>query len=61
MKVGFWGALALIFITLKLTNMITWSWWIVLAPLLAGPVLALIVFLLAIVMVLVDSTYRRYR
>lgn len=30
--IRFFGALALIFITLKLTNVISWSWWWVLAP-----------------------------
>lgn len=31
--VGFAGLLTLLFITLKLTNYIAWSWWWVLAPL----------------------------
>ena len=31
--IGFFGLLTLIFITLKLTNYIDWSWWWVLAPL----------------------------
>ena len=31
--ISFTGALTLIFITLKLTNVIDWSWWWVLAPL----------------------------
>ncbi len=30
--IGFLGALALIFITLKLIGKITWSWWYVLMP-----------------------------
>lgn len=30
--VGFTGLLAIVFITLKLTNTIDWSWWWVLAP-----------------------------
>ena len=29
---GFLGLLGLIFVTLKLTGMIDWSWWIVLSP-----------------------------
>ncbi len=33
MKIGFPGLLALIFITLKLTSVIDWSWWWVLSPL----------------------------
>ena len=30
--IGFLGLLAILFIGLKLTNQITWSWWWVLAP-----------------------------
>ena len=32
MKIGFFGMLQLIFITLKLIDKIDWSWWWVLAP-----------------------------
>ena len=31
--IGFTGALLLIFITLKLTSVIDWSWWWVMSPL----------------------------
>jgi len=31
--VGFFGLLAILFIALKLTGVIAWSWWWVLAPL----------------------------
>jgi len=44
--IGFTGLLAIVFITLKLTNYIDWSWWWVLAPL-------WIPFTLAIVLILV--------
>lgn len=30
--IGFCGLLTILFIALKLTNVITWSWWWVLAP-----------------------------
>lgn len=30
--IGFCGALAILFIALKLLNQITWSWWWVLSP-----------------------------
>ena len=30
--IGFLGALTILFIALKLTDVITWSWWWVLAP-----------------------------
>lgn len=45
--VGFTGLLAIVFITLKLTGVITWSWWWVLAPLWIGT--ALVVLLLLVV------------
>lgn len=32
MKLGFLTVLTLIFITLKLTSVISWSWWFVLLP-----------------------------
>lgn len=31
--IGFCGLLAIVFITLKLTSVIAWSWWLVLSPL----------------------------
>jgi hypothetical protein len=46
MKIGFFGALGLIFIVLKLTEMVTWSWWLVLAPLYGPFVLALVIVLI---------------
>lgn len=33
---GFLGLLAIVFIALKLTHVITWSWWWVTAPLWGG-------------------------
>lgn len=42
MKVGVLSVLAIVFITLKLTNTIDWSWWWVLSPWLI-PVGALLV------------------
>ena len=43
MQIGFPGLLALIFITLKLTDYIDWSWWWVLAPIWIPLVLFLLV------------------
>lgn len=48
--IGFLGLLAIVFIVLKLTNFITWSWWWVLAPI-WGPFVLVAVF--AIVSILV--------
>ena len=47
-SIGFFGLLTIVFITLKLTGYIDWSWWWVLAPL-WGPfaLILVILFLLA--------------
>lgn len=37
--IGFTGLLTIVFITLKLLGIITWSWWWVLAPLWIGAVI----------------------
>ncbi len=44
--IGFVGLLTIVFITLKLTNYIAWSWWWVLSPLWIAPV---VVFLIAMI------------
>lgn len=41
MKIGFLGLLTLLFVGCKLGGLITWSWWLVLSPLLVGAGLAL--------------------
>lgn len=43
--IGFLGLLTILFIALKLTNQITWSWWWVLAPIWGVFVLVLIAVL----------------
>ena len=49
--IGFFGLLAIVFIILKLTGHITWSWWWVLSPLwlpwvvFLGVIAALFVFI----------------
>lgn len=45
--IGFCGLLAVAFVVLKLTKVITWSWWWVLAPVWAPA--ALVLAILAIV------------
>lgn len=47
MQIGFAGILAIVFIVLKLTEVITWSWIWVLSPLWVGAVL----FLLGLILV----------
>lgn len=39
------GFLQIVFITLKLTNFINWSWWWVMSPLIACGLIAVLVFL----------------
>lgn len=47
--VGFLGLMFLIFMTLKLTGYITWSWWWVTAPLWGG--FALILFIIGVFLI----------
>ena len=44
--IGFLGLLAIVFITLKLTGYIAWSWWWVLAPLWAPAAVVFAIFLI---------------
>lgn len=41
--IGFIGVLTIVFVTLKLTDYIDWSWWWVLAPIWIVPALGLVV------------------
>lgn len=49
--VGFAGLLTLLFIGLKLTGYIDWSWWLVLSPLLISVALVLIIFFVIVIAV----------
>lgn len=44
--IGFTGILAIVFIVLKLTNNIDWSWWWVLSPLWIGTAFGLLILVL---------------
>ncbi len=46
--IGFLGMLAILFIGLKLTNFITWSWWWVLSPMWIGVALVLVIAVIAV-------------
>lgn len=43
--IGFAGLLTIVFITLKLTGNITWSWWWVLSPLCLAFILYVVIIL----------------
>lgn len=49
MKIGFMGALALLFTGLKLGGIISWSWWWVLLPIWGTWALMLLVFVIAMI------------
>lgn len=55
--IGFTGLLTLIFITLKLTGYITWSWLWILSPIW---ITFLILFLLYILIVLLGTKINKY-
>ena len=46
--IGFFGLLTIVFITLKLTDHIDWSWWWVLAPIWMPIALIIVIILLLI-------------
>lgn len=52
--IGFFGALFLVFLVLKLTEVIDWSWWWVTAPMWGG--LALFVLIMFIVLIYTIAT-----
>lgn len=52
--IGFFGVLTLIFITLKLLGVITWSWWWVAAPLWIPTIIAIIIFLVVVVVAILE-------
>ena len=42
--IGFFSLLGILFIALKLTNVIDWPWWVVLAPIWGPIVLVVVIF-----------------
>lgn len=55
MKTSFLGLLTIVFVALKLTNYIDWSWWLVLLPLYGGFVLSVILFWLFAIIIAVQQ------
>lgn len=58
--IGFFSLLSIVFITLKLTGYIDWSWWWVLAPLWLPITFALAVSIVA-GLVFLGMAYRTYK
>ena len=56
--VTFWEALAITFIILKLTNVVTWSWALVLAPLIAEAGIIIFVVIIMLISDRVDKSNR---
>ena len=48
---GFFGLLTIVFITLKLTGYITWSWWWVLAPMWMPLAIILPIFIILVLLI----------
>lgn len=57
MKLGILEVLTIVFIVLKLCNVITWSWAIVLSPLWVGLLIDLIIVIVLWVYELIVDTY----
>lgn len=53
--IGFTGLLGLLFIALKLTGVIDWSWWLVLLPIYAPLALVVIILLIVLILAAVDK------
>jgi hypothetical protein len=49
--IGFGGLLTVLFIALKLTHVITWSWWWVLAPIWISIAIAAVVVVVALIVI----------
>lgn len=56
--IGFCGLLTIVFIVLKLTHVIAWSWWWVLAPMWM-PFVLTVLFLLALLIIWIIKESKR--
>lgn len=53
--IGFLGLLFIVFLVLKLTNVIDWSWWWVTAPLWGGLVIAIVICAITAIIVALSA------
>jgi len=56
--ISFPGALTVLFVGLKLTNVITWSWWWVLSPIWISFSLAVVVLAIAIIVAIIAGAFK---
>lgn len=56
--IGFPGLLTVLFIGLKLTGYITWSWWWVLSPLWISALIALAFFAIVFIILLLQGFFK---
>ena len=56
--IGFGGLLAILFIGLKLTNVINWSWWWVLSPLWIPWAIIIGIALIGLIIAIIASCFR---
>lgn len=57
MQIGILGVLGIVFVVLKLTEVISWSWWLVTLPFWGGFAIALAIF----VIFMATSGTRKFR
>ena len=55
---SFTGALTVLFVGLKLTNVITWSWWWVLSPIWISLSLAIVILTIAIIIGIIAGAFK---
>jgi len=56
--IGFIGLLTILFIGLKLTGYIDWSWWLVLSPIWVGTLIALIILLVGLLIAFIMGAFK---
>lgn len=56
MRVGLLGMMFIVFLTLKLAEVITWSWWWVTAPLWGGFVAIGVLLVIALLIKIIERT-----
>ena len=56
--ISFPGALTVLFVGLKLTNVITWSWWWVLSPIWISFSLVVVVIAIAVIIAIIAGAFK---